>query len=88
MLVNPREFIDSAVDINRNSITIPNHGFRNGEKVIFNSSSVPVGLTNSAIYYIIKLDDDTISLSNYYYEVISSNENVEIINIETNLLVN
>ena len=56
---------------------------RNGEKVIFNSSSVPVGLTNSAIYYVIKLDDDTISLSNYYYEVISSNENVEIINIET-----
>ena len=22
------------IDINRNSITIPNHGFRNGEKVI------------------------------------------------------
>ena len=83
MLVNPRDFIDSDVDINRNSITIPNHGFRNGEKVIFNSSSVPVGLTNAAIYYVIKLDDDTISLSNYYYEVISSNENVEIINIQT-----
>ena len=28
MLVNPREFIDSAIDINRNSITIPNHGFK------------------------------------------------------------
>ena len=83
MLVNPREFIDSAVDLDRNSITIPNHGFKNGEKVIFNSSSVPVGLTNSAIYYVIKLDDDTISLSDYYYEVISSNENVEIINIQT-----
>ena len=83
MVVNPKDFIDSDINIARNSITIPNHGFKNGEKVIFNSSSPPQGLVNSKIYYIIKLDDDTVSLTNFYYEVITSNEDVEIINLET-----
>ena len=83
MVVDPREFIDSDINIERNSITLPNHRLRNGEKVIFNSSSPPQGLDNSRIYYVIKLDDNTICLSNFYYEVISSNEDVEIVNIET-----
>lgn len=83
MVVNPKNFIDSDVDIIRNSINITNHGFKNGEKVIFNSSSPPQGLTNSSIYHAIKLDDNTICLSNYYYEVISSNEDVEIIDLGT-----
>ncbi len=83
MVVNTKNFIDSNVNITRNSISIANHGFKNGEKVIFNSSSPPQGLDNASIYHVIKLDDNTICLSNYYYEVISSNEDVEIIDINT-----
>jgi hypothetical protein len=83
MIVNPKNFIDSDVNIDSNTITIPDHGFKNGEKVIFNSASPPQGLVNSKIYYVIKLDDDTISLSDYYYDVISSDKDVQITNIST-----
>lgn len=86
LLINPKSFIDSDVDINRNSITIPNHGFKNGSKVIYNSPSPSVGLVNAEIYYVVVLDDNTISLSDYYYDVISSDENVELKNIETQSL--
>jgi len=86
MVINQKSFIDSDVDIDRNSITIPNHGFKNGAKVIYNSPSPSVGLTNAQIYYVIVLDDNTISLSDYYYDVITSNESVQIIDIETQSL--
>ena len=83
MVINSKSFIDSDVDVNRNTITIQNHGFKNGAKVIYNSPSPSVGLTNAEIYYVIVLDDNTLSLSRYYYEVITSNEDVQLINIET-----
>ena len=83
MVVDPRNFIDSQVNVERNTISIQNHGFKNGEKVIFNSASAPQGLTNSSMYYVIKLDDNTISLSEFYYDVISSEKDVQIIDIQT-----
>jgi len=86
LLVNPKSFIDSAVNIDRNSITLPNHGFKNGSKVIYNSPSPSVGLENAKIYYVVVLDDNTVSLSEYFYDVISSDENVQLINIETQSL--
>jgi len=83
MLVNPKSFSDFNINLQRNSITIPNHGFLNGQKVIYNSGSPSSGLVNSKMYYIIVSDDNTILLSNYYYDNISSNQGVEIIQIGT-----
>ena len=81
MLINPETFIDSDVNINENTIQILNHGFRTGEKIILNSSSPPTGLNNGQLYYMIVVDDNRIQLSDYYYETITSNVNVEIKNL-------
>jgi len=83
MLVNPRVFVDVDINLSKNTITIPNHGFVTGQKVIYNSATPSSGLINSKIYYIIVSDDNTILLSHYYYDKISSNTAVEIVNIGT-----
>ena len=83
VVVNPRFFVDSDVNTNNNSIRIPNHLFENGQKIIFNSSAAPVTLTNSKIYYVIIVDENTIQLSDFYYEKISSNKDISIIQIDS-----
>lgn len=83
MVINPRQFIDTDINLERNTINIPNHGFIQGEKVIFNSSSPPSGLQNAKIYYAIVFDDNTVALSEYFYDVISSDKSLEIIDIQT-----
>jgi hypothetical protein len=83
MLINPRSFIDTDINLSRNTITIPNHGLINGQKVIYNSATPSAGLINSKLYYIVVSDDNTILLSNYYYDIISSNDAIEIVEIGT-----
>ena len=69
LLINPKTF--SSVDITSNSITIINHGFVNGQKVIHTSASPATGLQNNKIYYVALVDSNTIKLSNTYYSVVS-----------------
>jgi hypothetical protein len=83
MLINPRSFIDTDINLSKNTITIPNHGLTNGQKVIYNSATPSTGLVNSKLYYVIVSDDNTVLLSHYYYDVISSNDAIEIVQIGT-----
>jgi hypothetical protein len=69
LLINPKTF--SSVDTTSNSITIVNHGFVNGQKVIHTSASPATGLQNNKIYYVSLVDSNTIKLSNTYYSAIS-----------------
>jgi hypothetical protein len=60
----------SAVGVNSttNTITISNHGYESGDKVI-HSSAVPCqGLVNDKIYYIVKVDDNNFKLSNTHHD--------------------
>ena len=68
LLINPKTF--SSVDTTSNSITIINHGFVNGQKVIHTSASPATGLQNNKIYYVSLVDSNTIKLSNTYYSVV------------------
>ena len=81
MVVDPKTFIDSDVNVQENWIQINYHGFRNGDKVILNGSSLPPELTNGKIYYLIVLDDHRFQLSEYFYETITSDKDVQIIDI-------
>ena len=81
MIVDPKTFIDSDVSVQENWIQINYHGFRNGDKVILNGSSLPPELTNGAIYYLIVLDDHRFQLSEYFYETITSDKDVQVIDI-------
>ena len=54
MVVNPKDFAASGVNTTTNAITINNHGFETGEKIIHTSSIPAAGLENNKIYYISK----------------------------------
>ena len=83
IITNPKQFADLDVNLTRNSITIPNHGFINGQKVIYNSPTPSSGLINSKLYYVIVPDDNTVLLSHFYYDKISSNDAIQIVEIGT-----
>jgi hypothetical protein len=56
-------FNPSAVNA-ANSLTLPNHGFFNGEAVIYTTSGTPIaGLNSNTVYYVIALDSNTIQLA-------------------------
>lgn len=60
---------DTAIDANpidfyTNTITINNHGFSNGEIVVYDSSTTEItGLTSNTKYYVSKIDDNRFRLS-------------------------
>jgi len=62
MVFNPKSFISTDVDTTENTITINNHGFSTGDKVIYTSSSPSTGLINEKIYYILKYSNNKIKL--------------------------
>lgn len=59
---NPVFFLESAIDLNDNSIFIENHGLTDLQKIIYTSSSPSINLINNEIYYINVINNDKISL--------------------------
>ena len=76
LIVNPVGFVASDVNTTTNAITINSHGFKTGDKVIHTSESSSVGLTSDRIYYVVRVDDNIIKLSNTYYDSTQSKPNV------------
>ena len=66
--INPINFGASAVDITRDQITIPNHGYKTGDKVIYKSSSPANPLFNNATYFIVRIDKNIIKLSQTVFQ--------------------
>ena len=67
IIVNPKSFISSDVDITNNTITISNHGYGTGQKVIYTASTPIGGLSNDEIYYIVRYNKDKLKLASTYY---------------------
>jgi len=81
MVLNPTSFGILDVDTNNDIITIPNHGYKTGQKVLHTSQSPSGGLLNDEIYYVIVLDENRIRLSNDYYKSLNNILNVNYINL-------
>jgi len=62
-------------------ITITNHNFIAGEKVLFNSPNPPAGISDGEKYYVLPLNTNQIKLSRTYF---GSFNNEDIINISLN----
>ena len=75
VLVNPVGVNSSQINLATNTITMPNHGYKTGDKVHYNSIEVASGLTTGT-YYVIEDTINTFRLADTYYETIPSNENV------------
>jgi len=68
LIVGQVEFLSSDVDQNNSTIRIPAHNFKNGQKIIFNSSSNYPDLVDNEIYYISVYDRNRIRLSRSKYD--------------------
>ena len=75
LLVNPVGINSSQINILTNTITIPNHGYKTGDKVFYSSSQVASGLETGS-YYVIKDNDNQFRLAETRYESTPPNENV------------
>ena len=99
LIINPVSFNGSKVNISNNTITISNHGYYTGQKIIY-SSNIPIGgLLDNEIYYIVRFDKDRIKLSSSYFnatknipEIIdftsASLGTISVVNPEINIIPN
>jgi hypothetical protein len=71
LLLNPKDFISSGINTLTNTITINNHGFIKGQKIVHTSLSPSVGLEDNKEYYVVFVDNDNIRLTNSYFESVS-----------------
>ena len=66
-LINPKTFNASGINTNNSIITINNHGFNDGDKVLYISSNPALSLQNKKSYYTIRLNNNTIRLASSYF---------------------
>lgn len=59
------QFVDAAVSTGADTITISNHGFSNGDMVMFNNTggALPTGLTADVAYYVVSTATSTFKVS-------------------------
>ena len=81
IIVNPIGFATASVNTSTNSITLNSHGFETGDKIIHTSDHPSAGLDSEKIYYVVKVDRNTIKLSNTLTD--SKKINPEIIGISS-----
>ena len=62
-VINPRSFGASNVNTDTSVITLNNHGFKTGDKVIYKSSSPASPLVNNDVYFVVRIDDNSFKLS-------------------------
>jgi hypothetical protein len=55
----------TAFNVTSNTITLPSHGYSTGDVVIYdrNGGTIVTGLTNYAVYFVIVIDTNTITIS-------------------------
>jgi len=61
LILNFEEFNNGDVNSDQNSITLPNHGLKTGDKILYKSTSPINGLVNGE-YYVYGVDINTIKL--------------------------
>ena len=61
--INPLDFGAAAVDLTNDEITIPDHGYKTGDKILYKSSNPASPLFNNFTYFIVRIDKNTIKLS-------------------------
>jgi hypothetical protein len=71
LVINPTNFTALDIDIDTDTISISNHGYTSGQKIIHTSGSPSGGLDDQGVYYVIVIDENRIKLSKDYYNTIN-----------------
>lgn len=72
LLVDPKIIDSDSIDTNSGIISIENHNYKTGDKVLYTSSLPSLGLINNQIYFIIVINKNQIKLSENYYNSIKN----------------
>lgn len=67
-IVGITTFSSVGVNTSTNVITILDHGYNNGDKIIHTSDTPCQGLDDDGIYYVVRVDDNNLKLSSSYYD--------------------
>jgi len=70
VLVGIKTFTSIGINTASNTITITDHGFATGEKIVHTATTPVEGLVDEGIYYIVKVDSNIFKLSDTYYNSI------------------
>ena len=62
-IINPKDFGTSNVNTTTSVITLNNHGFKTGDKVLYKSTDVASPLINGEVYFIVRIDNNSFKLS-------------------------
>jgi YHYH protein len=71
LVIDPKDFVAAGINTQTSEITISDHRFYNGQKLIHNCNGTSYGLVNNEIYYVIFVDKDKFKLARSYEESIS-----------------
>ena len=76
VIVDPVGFATVGVNTTNNTISVASHGFVTGDKIIHTSTVPTEGLDDQKIYYIVKVDNNTIKLANTKHDATIEKPNV------------
>ena len=76
VVFNPKSFAASGVNTTTNSITINEHGYETGDKIIHTASTPIGGLNDNGIYYVLRVDINSFKLCETDYDARDSKPNV------------
>ena len=72
IVIDKRTIAASDINVTTNEVTVSDHRFELGQKLIYNSGTPSGGLTNEKFYYAVIVNKDTIKLSESYYDATSA----------------
>ena len=72
LLINPVGFNSSSVNQNENSLTLVDHGLKTADKVFYDATDQIISGLNTGTYYVYRIDDDNINLTNTRYDATSN----------------
>jgi len=72
LLVNPVGFTSVGVNTVSDQLTITSHGFKTGDKVFYDSSDILISGLTTGSYYVYRIDDNNLNLTDTYYDAVSS----------------
>ena len=67
IIINPKSFEPTGINTQTGIITIENHGFSTGDKLIHTSEWSTTAFDNNTAYYAVKIDKDNFKLSSTLY---------------------
>ena len=71
LVIDPKDFTDIDIDVENDLISIEDHGYSDGDKVIHTSIDPVGGLNDEQMYYISAFNKNNVRLFNSYYDSIN-----------------